>query len=128
MDGSRTQLVGWILATASTPRLAPRPWRLEEALAQGSGSDSWAAGEIRSWLRPGATGPSAAGLAPILAALQRAGALVFSPEWRSFVVDPWWREELRADLPALVDHASQDTLACVAAALDQLEGHVALAS
>lgn len=127
-DHARARLVAWTLALTRTSRLAPRPWRIEEALLRGLGDASWASQEIEDWLRCGAVGVSADGLSSILALLNRQGALVYSAEWRALLIDPWWREQVLAELRTLLEPESLETLSRVAAELDDLEGRTVLAS
>lgn len=116
----RIEILRGALACASTPRIAVRPWRIEEALAVGTVGDSPAATSIMNWLRVGPSGPSASGLERLLGQLHREGALVYGRHWRLFIVDPWWRADQRGRMQR-IDLASRQTLLTVASEWDRLE-------
>ena len=120
VDVTRDDVVAGCLALAATSRVSVRPWRIEEALTAATHRPSTAATVITDWAKLGGVGPSAPGLESIVTRLHRTGALVYSRDWRAFVVDPWWRSRHRERIQAL-DHDSLWSLTAAAQALDDLE-------
>jgi hypothetical protein len=116
----RRELVELLLASAETPTVGSRPWRIEEALAVVAAGAGRLADTAQWWLTRGPCGSAADGLELHLASLGRSGALTFSPDWGVYVVDQWWRDVARARA-RLLGTDDCDALVAGAAKLNQLE-------
>lgn len=119
--GDRCELVSFVVASADTANVALRPWRMEEALAVVAAASGRLAETAQWWLTKGSCGSAADGLELYLASLGRSGALVYSADWGVYVVDTWWRDEIRSQV-ALLGSAERGAIAAGAEKLDSLEG------
>lgn len=108
------------VAAARVRRISLPPWRLEEALQVGASDAGALADRLSHWVKERPWGPTVPGLEAAVAALDCAGALVWSDELRCYVVDEWWRQHAERDLSTL-DMASRKTVLRVAAELDRIE-------
>lgn len=114
------RVVGLVLAATGVRRISLPPWRLEEAIQAGVSAEGPLAERLSLWVEERPWGPAVPGLETAVAALDRAGGLVWSDALRCYVVDEWWRRDTAGDLSTL-DTASRKTVLRVAAELDRIE-------